>query len=111
MRTPRSPKKTNSPIGIDAQIKALKIKKLGLEKVAQLIEKYQLTLDDLKTMFSAKLPEKPVKTRKSSKLAGKKAAVKYRDSNGNKWSGRGRLPTWLVEAEKTGKKRDEFLVK
>lgn len=113
MRPPRSPE------DIDADMKALmaekkaslKAKKIGLKKMAQLISKYQLTFDDLKNIFSVKPLEKPVKTRKPSKLAGKKAAVKYRDSNGNKWSGRGRLPKWLVEAEKTGKKRDQFLVK
>ena len=37
-----------------------------------------------------------------------KLAVKFRGPNGEKWSGRGRLPTWLQEAEKAGRKREEF---
>ena len=38
------------------------------------------------------------------------AEVKYRDGEGNKWSGRGRSPRWLVAAEKSGKKREDFAV-
>ena len=37
-------------------------------------------------------------------------AVKYRDTNGNVWSGRGRQPFWLVKALAVGKKREDFLV-
>lgn len=46
------------------------------------------------------------------KTASRKAvAAKYRDpASGNTWSGRGRAPVWLVEAEKAGKKRDSFLI-
>jgi len=45
--------------------------------------------------------------------AGKrgKVAVKYRDSAGNTWTGRGRMPRWLVAATKGGKaKKEDFLV-
>jgi DNA-binding protein H-NS len=47
--------------------------------------------------------------------AGKRGAVvppKYRDpKTGDKWSGRGLTPRWLAEREKTGRKREEFLIK
>jgi|SRR6516225_6157584 DNA-binding protein H-NS len=39
-----------------------------------------------------------------------KVAVKYRDSAGNTWTGRGRMPRWLVAATKAGKKREDFLI-
>jgi DNA-binding protein H-NS len=42
-----------------------------------------------------------------------KVAVKYRDPNNpaNKWTGRGRMPRWLVAATKGGKaKKEDFLV-
>jgi DNA-binding protein H-NS len=45
-----------------------------------------------------------------AKPSKKTVAVKYRDSAGNSWTGRGRTPTWLVAAEAAGKKRDSFLV-
>src|SRR5262249_51183580 len=34
-----------------------------------------------------------------------KVAVKYRDRAGNTWTGRGRMPRWLVAATKGGRKR------
>jgi DNA-binding protein H-NS len=41
-----------------------------------------------------------------------KAKIKYRNpATGDKWSGRGMTPRWLVAMEKAGKKRDSFLVK
>ena len=41
---------------------------------------------------------------------GGKVAVKYRSHKGEEWSGRGRMPRWLSEAEKNGTDRKEFLV-
>jgi DNA-binding protein H-NS len=38
-------------------------------------------------------------------------AVKYRDKAGNTWTGRGRMPRWMVAATKSGKaKREDFLI-
>jgi len=38
-------------------------------------------------------------------------AVKYRDKNGNTWTGRGRMPRWMAAALKTrGAKREDFEV-
>src|SRR5215470_14085104 len=45
-----------------------------------------------------------------SKLKGRKAPVKYRDSKGNTWSGRGAQPRWMTAAIKAGAKQDDFLV-
>jgi DNA-binding protein H-NS len=40
-----------------------------------------------------------------------KVAVKYRDSTGNTWTGRGRMPRWMVAAMKGGKaKKGDFLI-
>ena len=41
---------------------------------------------------------------------GGKVAVKYRDAAGNTWTGRGRMPRWMVAATKNGKKKDDFLI-
>lgn len=41
----------------------------------------------------------------------KAVAAKYRNpANGDTWSGRGRVPRWLVALEGIGRKREEFLV-
>jgi DNA-binding protein H-NS len=40
-----------------------------------------------------------------------KVAVKYRDSVGNTWTGRGRMPRWMVTATKSGKaKKEDYLI-
>jgi DNA-binding protein H-NS len=36
--------------------------------------------------------------------------VKFRGPKGEAWSGRGKLPQWLADAEKQGQKREEFKV-
>lgn len=48
-------------------------------------------------------------------LAGKAAAKtpvapKYRGPDGQTWAGRGLAPKWLVEQEKKGRKREQFLI-
>jgi len=49
--------------------------------------------------------------RKSSSIKGTKAPIKYRDSNGNAWSGRGSQPRWLRAAIDSGKKLEDFATK
>ena len=100
---------------LQKKAKALEAKaKPGVDKAVALIKKHKLTLADLKLAFSGKTgrPAKGVKkTKRVSKLKGKKAPVKFKDGNGNKWSGRGMTPKWILEAEKAGKNRSSFAVK
>ena len=62
--------------------------------------------DDLLASLKAGPARKPAPSDKS----GEKLPIKYRGSNGEEWSGRGRLPQWLTDAEKAGKNREEFKV-
>jgi DNA-binding protein H-NS len=48
--------------------------------------------------------------RKPRSDAGRKLATRYRGPNGEKWTGRGRVPTWLTGLEAQGHKRTEFEV-
>lgn len=77
----------------------------GLRAVATVIAKYGLSLSDLKQAISMSKGG-----RRSSPLAGRSVPAKYRDAQGNTWSGRGRPPLWLVAAEKAGRKRESFLI-
>jgi len=97
-----------------AQIRALEKRAQNIEakadkKITQLvalIQQHGLSIGDWKRAVSL------TKTRKGSgPRKGKRVPVKYADDKGNKWTGRGRPPLWLVAAEKAGKKRDSFLVK
>jgi DNA-binding protein H-NS len=45
---------------------------------------------------------------KTSPIKGTKAPIKYRDNNGNTWSGRGSQPRWLRAAIASGKKIEDF---
>ena len=54
-----------------------------------------------------------VKATKSAKTARVKKTVapKYRHpSSGSTWTGRGKAPLWIVEAEKNGQMRQQFLI-
>ncbi len=71
----------------------------AVAKIHQIMDQYGLTIKDL--------------GRRASKPKGKRAkvAVKYRDpASGATWTGRGRAPKWIVEAEAAGKDRKKFLV-
>jgi DNA-binding protein H-NS len=99
---------------IQAQIRALQKRAASIEakadkKIVQLvalIQRHGLSLGDWKRAVSLSNARKRGGPRK-----GKRVPVKYADDKGNKWTGRGRPPLWLVAAEKAGKKRDSFLVK
>jgi DNA-binding protein H-NS len=99
---------------IRAQIRALEKRALTIEakaekkihELAALINRYGLSIADWKHAVSMSKGRKG-----SGPRAGKRVPVKYADDKGNKWTGRGRPPLWLVAAEKAGKKRDSFLVK
>lgn len=72
-----------------------------ISEIKEKMEKYGLTVADL----GAQKPSSKVK-----KSTGKVAA-KYRNSvTGETWSGRGRTPKWLADAEAAGKKRESFAV-
>ena len=53
---------------------------------------------------------KRTRTRKPRDDTGTKRAAKYRGPNGEEWSGRGRMPNWLVALEAEGRGREEFLI-
>jgi len=84
---------------------------------------YGITLDELqkpartRTAGGGKAVPKPgrpagKKGAKWKKRAKRTVAPKYKDSqSGATWSGRGLTPKWLAEKEKSGAKREEFLIK
>jgi len=106
--------RTKSLSAIRAQIRALEKRANTIEAKAEkkvtelvaLIKRHSLSRSDWLHAVSLTKGRKKVGPRK-----GKRVPVKYSDDKGNKWSGRGRPPLWLVAAEKAGKKRDSFLVK
>lgn len=90
----------------------------AIKKVKALMKKLGVTLEDLAEKPGSADPATRRRGRprkgaadKPAKSAGsRKVAIKYRDEKGNTWTGRGKTPRWLVEAEKTGKTREHFAV-
>ncbi|MEX5832603.1 H-NS family nucleoid-associated regulatory protein, partial [Ralstonia solanacearum] len=72
-----------------------------IAEIKQKIVEYGLSADDLG--FDAKGGP-------ASKKAGRKVPVRYRDGQGNTWTGRGKRPGWLVKELSAGKKMEDFLV-
>ena len=107
--------RTKSLSAIRAQIRALQKRAEVIESKADkkitdlvaLIKRHTLSLGDWRRAVSLTRGRK----KKTGPRKGKRVPVKYADDKGNKWTGRGRPPLWLVAAEKAGKKRDSFLVK
>lgn len=51
-----------------------------------------------------------IKVEWQHKKAAKKLPAKYKDDDGNSWSGRGRVPLWLEGYVAAGRKIEEFLI-
>ncbi|WP_421885242.1 H-NS family nucleoid-associated regulatory protein [Methylibium sp.] len=76
-----------------------------IAKIKALMDEHGITLTDL---GRSKSPAKAVKT---GGTAGRKVAVKYRNTaTGDTWSGRGLQPNWLKAALSSGRKIEEFSV-
>ena len=67
-----------------------------------------LTLDQFFSQ-SHDTQEKPKRGKKGEQQSAS-AAVKFRSPSGQTWSGRGRKPIWLVQAEAGGQTAEEFRV-
>jgi DNA-binding protein H-NS len=106
---------------LQKQLAAAENKKIpAIKKVTALMKKLGVTVADLQNPTPAgrgRRGRPPGKANgkgnggaRSSKRAGRKVAIKYRDDKGNTWTGRGKTPRWLVAAEKSGKHRDQFKI-
>lgn len=79
----------------------------AVESAQALINTHKILLKDLK-FSAASTDSEPVRGKRAS--SGQKAPIKYRDENGNTWSGRGLKPKWLSSALDSGRKLEDFLV-
>ena len=114
----RSLAQVNAQIAkLQQQADALKAKEAKgvIAHIREAIAHYELTAADLGLNGAA-----PTQRRVDAKTAGKKAAkgrpkgkaanvVKYSNSAGDTWSGRGRRPRWFTEALEGGASQESLL--
>jgi DNA-binding protein H-NS len=90
----------------------------AIKKVKALMKKLGVTVHDLSGNDKTSVtegrrrgrPPKASAQKNPKPTATRKVAIKYRDEKGNTWTGRGKTPRWLVEAEKIGRGRDTFKI-
>ena len=82
----------------------------AIGKVKALMEKLGVSLDDLKGSAAAAAPRRGRKPGSAKAKGTSTVAIKYQDGTGNTWTGRGKTPRWLVEAEANGQSRTQFLI-
>jgi DNA-binding protein H-NS len=83
-----------------------------IERIRVTIAHYSLTSDEL--FASATVPsEKAIKARGRAPSGKTKrlSVIRYRDEQGNGWTGHGQRPRWFKEAIAGGKTREELEVK
>ena len=91
-----------------------KSRKPVLASLVRTMKEYDITPDELAAVYSkTKATGKTARPAKATKPQGvkKPVAPKYRHpSSGATWTGRGKAPLWVVEAEKNGQPRQQFLI-
>ena len=92
-----------------------KRRKPVIASIVRSMKEYDITPDEIVAAFG-KAPAartKPSVAAKPAKsgVAKKPVPPKYRHpQSGATWTGRGKAPLWLVEAEKNGQQRQQFLI-
>jgi len=105
---------------LQKQAVALEQKQRGpvISSIVRTMREYDITPEDIDTAFSrrtrgpAKAPTKTAAKKKTTAAPVRTPVPpKYRNpETGATWSGRGKPPRWISDAESEGKSRDSFLI-
>jgi DNA-binding protein H-NS len=104
------------------QAQALQSKKRlpVIRSIIKSMKEYDITPDEIVAAFGKSPAGKPRAAAKSSATKGGTRGargprgpvpIKYRHPElGHTWTGRGKAPRWIIEAEAAGRKREEYLI-
>lgn len=98
------------------QAEALQSKKRKpvIQSIVRSMKEYDISIEEVAAAFGKAGAAKPKGVRKTAtRTRGVRGPVapKYRHpQTGDTWTGRGKAPRWVVDAEATGKSRQEFLI-
>jgi DNA-binding protein H-NS len=100
-----------------AQLLQSKQRKPVLSSILRSMKEYGITLEEISAAVGkpdAKVRQSGLnKAPRAAKVSGTKKTVapKYRHPvSAATWTGRGKAPLWIVEAEKNGQTRQQFLI-
>ena len=79
-----------------------------LSQVKAMIAEHGFSASDLG--LKAGKPGRPAKSGRTHPSAGKKVEAKFKDTNGNTWTGRGVKPRWLSSALANGASLQSFAI-
>jgi DNA-binding protein H-NS len=85
-----------------------------ISEIARTMRQYDITPEEIATAFETKRRGPGKRASKVTAAPATRAPVpaKYRNPETDAtWSGRGKPPRWITEAEAAGKSRDDFLIK
>lgn len=87
-----------------------KRRKPVIADIIKSMREYEISPEEIAAAFGT-VKTRAVKKTKTASAPKKAVAPKYRNAEtGDTWSGRGKPPRWLAEAEAAGKTRDSFLI-
>jgi DNA-binding protein H-NS len=95
---------------LQAEAKKLqRMEKPGIRQLRAVLAKFRLGSADIKLALNGK----SAGVSGGSKLKGRKVKPKYRNPNNKSqtWTGRGRMPLWMVALVKKGKKAADFAIR
>jgi len=102
------PDKVFTKLQKQAQALQSKSRKPVIASIIKSMKEYDISPEDIANAYSS---EKSRGRRKAKTSVSKPVAAKYRQpETGSTWSGRGKAPRWLTEAEAAGATRDSFLI-
>lgn len=97
-----------------AQLLQSKQRKPVISSIIRSMKEYGITPDEIAASFGKTGSQtRKTSSEKAPKVSGTKKPVapKYRHPDtAATWTGRGKAPLWIVEAEKNGQSRQQFLI-
>ena len=103
---------------LQKQAQALQSKQRSpvIASIVRSMREYDITPEEIAAAYNKKKTSRSSTTGRPARAAGTEAKrtvpPKYKHPHtGATWTGRGKAPRWISEAESAGKSRDQFLIK
>ena len=97
-----------------AQSLQSKRRKPVIQSIVRSMKEYDITIEEITSALGKAPAKTKASTPKAKPASGVRKSVpaKYRNpATGDTWTGRGKAPRWVTDAEASGQSRDQFLIK